>query len=174
MFVKSNRAFTLIELLVVVLIIGVLSAIALPQYEMAVLRSRYAGMKDLVNKMALAQDEYYMANGTYASKYGDLGVLPLGNSDSTDEYSRYSWGFCQSSSTGQSLCKLKVSDITVQYQVTNVNSTASYNGKKYAGKKICVAEGRNTTSKADKLCWSDVGKKTVDLSSSGWRMYFYN
>jgi len=70
----DGKAFTLIELLVVVLIIGILAAIALPQYQKAVEKSRAATIFPLLKAIGIAQENYYLANGTYATSFDDLAV----------------------------------------------------------------------------------------------------
>ena len=69
-----NKAFTLIELLVVVLIIGILSAIALPQYQKAVEKARMTKAMIQVRALAEAQKEYYLANGSYADTFDKLSL----------------------------------------------------------------------------------------------------
>ena len=83
----SKAGFTLIELLVVVLIIGILAAVAVPQYKITVVKSRVATMLSLVASLASAQEVYYLAHGSYATDVEDLDVEIPGECNSNTDYS---------------------------------------------------------------------------------------
>ncbi len=66
--------FTLIELLIVVLIIGVLTAVALPKYQKAVDRSRYATLMPVASSIKNAQEAFYMASAEYSDDLQNLDI----------------------------------------------------------------------------------------------------
>ena len=71
---KNKQAFTLIELLVVVLIIGILAAVALPQYQRAIDKSRAMKYIQVLHGIQRVLDVYYLANGSYTYDLTELDV----------------------------------------------------------------------------------------------------
>lgn len=78
MIKNNNKGFTLIELLVVVLILGILAAMAMPQYFKAVERSRMSEAVSLMSNIASAQQRKYLQINKYTTAYTGLDVSPKG------------------------------------------------------------------------------------------------
>ncbi|MBN2125341.1 MAG: prepilin-type N-terminal cleavage/methylation domain-containing protein [Deltaproteobacteria bacterium] len=69
---KDERGFTLIELMIVIAIIGILAAIAIPQFSAYRVRSYNSAANADLRNAATAQEAYYVDNQSYASNEANL------------------------------------------------------------------------------------------------------
>ena len=155
----KNHAFTLIELLIVVLIIGILAAVALPQYQKAVDKARMAQLITFAGSVKQTQQAYYLANGTYADKWDDIDI-----------------GLSGYTAVDTLLWK---GDSKSPYARLNYNNVGLYlyGGTEYlpgillivtngAGERICYADA--TSDRAQALCKTVCAKKTLGTDGS-WK-----
>lgn len=155
--------FTLIELLVVVLIIGILASVALPQYEKAVMKSRYSTLMATTDAIAEAEEVYYMANGTYTEDFEALPVEPTGCTLSSDKTTcTYPWGKCtlDIDIDGTAVC--------ANTQTLNNGYARFFEHSNYSswGPRACYSFSSDTQSKYTKLCAQMGGTKVSDYSGT--------
>lgn len=81
---KSTDGFTLIELLVVIIIIGILSAIALPSFLNQASKAKQVEAKQYLSAITKAQQAYYLENNAFTTQ---LGKLAIGIKNETVNYS---------------------------------------------------------------------------------------
>ena len=177
--ISCKQGFTLIELLVVVLIIGILAAVAVPQYQKAVLKSRFATVKEMAQSLANAEEVYYLANGKYTADFEALDIdLPPSEEEETDEatyslrtFKNWSCRIYHGTTDSYANCGiLKDGNNIMSYQVYMQHGTVDYVGQRW-----CVSASTDLTSLANQVCKNETGKQepTAKYSGAAWKVWVY-
>jgi prepilin-type N-terminal cleavage/methylation domain-containing protein len=171
---RASRGFTFIELLVVVLIIGILAAIALPQYQTTSLKSRLLSTMPILRAYRDAQDRHRLATDAYATKFSDLDIT-LGDASCSGTICKI----------GKNAYFLDQNGLTIYFDTTtnetsklsmfvnsDPNTTFSQQHGLAAMQFACYDRG---VAKFEKACQSvSNGKSTARVDGAAGKIWFIN
>lgn len=169
----QEQGFTLIELLVVVLIIGILAAIVVPKYQVAVWKSRFVQLQIVANAAAAAEEVYYLSNGEYTTDWNKLDYSAKGNKI-VGHSLEYDWGTCylninESNNTSNVYCtydSLGIKNPYLGYSRVLKHSIL------YADGQLCQAYGK-TDSVTNGVCKQISGLSVPTSTTATANIYRY-
>ena len=148
----NKKAFTLVELLVVVLIIGILAAIAVPQYRKAVLKSQSMQAVTLLKSLVDAEEAYYLAHGEYTGNLSELDITFPTLPD---------WSY------GSALNR----EEDPQLWIYNSKQNLSFNYYTHVKKMLCQTKKNHEICEALLTTKADCYGRDLE---SGWSCYYFN
>ena len=150
---KNNKGFTLIELLVVVLIIGILAAIALPQYKMAVGKSKYATLKNITKSLRGSVERYYLINNILPTKFSDLDIdlsITYESPGNSSFWIYFPGAYCEiwhTSDNSNIRCIKKIFGVEMVYTKATLSFTT-----------VCTTYSIDTNDISNRICQIETGK----------------
>ena len=168
---KFAKGFTLIELLVVVLIIGILAAIALPQYQMAVGKTKFSTLKTITKSLQQSAQRYYLVNNVYPNIYSVLDI-------ELDIKTERTLDFGLEITTADNIICTIWTNTTPDYisckRLILGNDIAYYVNRTTGLPLYCMVFGSASDKMANRLCANETGKPVYPESScSGVCNYLY-